>query len=123
MSSWLINNVEIMKSMCTHSRILYAGWLSMCSIGVRMAIGARRIDIQKMFIIEAVILTLFGGLLGVIVGSLISYILAIINGWAFFINSQPVILGFSVSVLVGILSGWYPALRASRLNPIQILTS
>jgi len=93
------------------------------SIGVRMAIGARRIDIQKMFIIEAVILTLFGGFMGVIVGSLISYILAIINGWAFFINTQPVVLGFSVSVLVGILSGWYPALRASRLNPIQILTS
>ena len=92
------------------------------SIGVRMAIGARRSDILKMFLIESVFLTLFGGALGVFFGFVVSYSWAYFNSWGFEMYWLPVILGFGVSVLVGILSGWYPALRASRLNPIQILS-
>lgn len=92
------------------------------SIGVRMAIGARRIDILKMFLIESVLLTLFGGCLGVVAGLLVSFGVAHFNQWQFFIDWAPIVMGFSVSVLVGVVSGWYPALRASRLDPIQILT-
>lgn len=90
-------------------------------IGVRMAIGARRIDILQMFLIESVFLTVFGGLIGIVLGIGISLALAIFSGWEFQIFYFPPILGFLVSVLVGILSGFYPAFRASRLDPIQTL--
>lgn len=90
-------------------------------IGVRMAIGARRIDILKMFLIESVILTLFGGALGVLIGVGISYALATTFQWGFHLYILPPLLGFLVSVLVGIISGFYPALRAASLDPIQTL--
>lgn len=92
-------------------------------IGIRMAIGARQSDILRMFLIESVMLTLFGGLLGVIIGVLTSYVLALFSHWEFYLFGAPIILGFAVSVFVGILSGFYPALRASKLDPIQTLTS
>lgn len=91
-------------------------------IGIRMAVGARSSDIMKMFLIEAVILTVFGGLIGIMIGVAISYILAIVTKWEFHFYILPPLLGFIVSVIVGIISGFYPAFRASRLNPIQTLT-
>ena len=90
-------------------------------IGVRMAIGAKRADIMKMFLIESVMLTVFGGVLGIAVGVLASFILALVTGWEFQFFLLPVLLGFIVSFLVGILSGFYPSWRASRLDPIQTL--
>lgn len=90
-------------------------------IGIRMAIGARRSDIRRLFLIESVILTLLGGVLGIITGVSISYILTVITGWGFHLLFVPPILGFVVSVLVGIISGLYPAHRASRLDPIETL--
>lgn len=90
-------------------------------IGVRMAIGAQRSDILKMFLIESVFLTLIGGAIGVVTGVLISYLLALLAGWQFHIYWLPPALGFFVSVLVGIVSGIYPAIRASRLDPVQTL--
>lgn len=90
-------------------------------IGVRMAIGARRIDILQMFLIESVFLTVFGGLIGILLGIGVSFALTIFSGWEFQMFYFPPILGFVVSVLVGILSGFYPAYRASRLDPIQTL--
>ncbi len=92
-------------------------------IGIRLAIGAKRRDILRMFLIESIILTLFGGILGIIVGLLISYILSLVSGWEFQVFLLPPLLGFVVSVLVGVLSGFYPALRASRLDPIETLRS
>lgn len=92
-------------------------------IGIRMAIGAREADILRMFLIESIMLTLFGGLLGVIVGISTSYILAVFAHWQFYFYGTPVILGFAVSVLIGILSGFYPAWRASKLDPIETLNS
>ena len=91
-------------------------------IGIRMAIGARQYDILRMFLVESIMLTIFGGLLGVMFGVLSSYILTVFTGWTFYFYVTPVVLGFFVSVLVGIFSGFYPALRASKLNPIQCLT-
>ena len=90
-------------------------------IGIRMAIGARQSDILSMFLIESIILTVFGGLLGIMLGVTVSYVLAVVTGWGFTLYLLPPTLGFVVSVLVGILSGYYPALRASRLDPIQCL--
>ncbi|PIZ04696.1 MAG: ABC transporter substrate-binding protein [Gammaproteobacteria bacterium CG_4_10_14_0_8_um_filter_38_16] len=92
-------------------------------IGIRMAIGARQNDILRMFLIESVMLTIFGGFLGVLIGVLTSYVLVIFTHWQFYFYFTPVLLGFAVSVLVGILSGFYPAWRASKLNPIQALAS
>ena len=90
-------------------------------IGIRMAVGAKRYDILRMFLVEAVILTLFGGIMGIIFGVGCSFILTIVTKWTFHLYLLPPILVFCVSVLVGILSGFYPALRASRLDPIQTL--
>lgn len=92
-------------------------------IGIRTAIGARQSDILRMFLIESVVLTVFGGFLGVFFGILTSYVLALFSGWTFYFYGTPVLLGFGVSVLVGILSGFYPAWRASKLDPIETLMS
>lgn len=90
-------------------------------IGVRMAIGAKRYDIQMMFLTESVVLTLFGGFLGVIIGEAIAFITAIFSGWEFHLYLLPPLIGFCVSALVGIFFGFYPARQASRLDPIQTL--
>lgn len=92
-------------------------------IGVRLAIGARRIDIQAMFLTEAVVLTLFGGLLGVILGETVAWTIAAISGWAFHLYLMPPLIGFVVSSLVGMFFGFYPARQASRLDPIETLRS
>lgn len=92
-------------------------------IGIRMAIGARQRDILRMFLIESIILTMFGGFLGVVVGVLSSYVFTLVTHWEFYFYVTPIILGFVVSVLVGIVSGFYPAWRASKLDPIQTLAS
>jgi putative ABC transport system permease protein len=90
-------------------------------IGIRMAVGARATDIRWMFLLESVTLTMFGGLVGVILGVTISVVLAEIAHWGFQFFALPPILGFVVSVLVGVLSGFYPAYRASKLDPIETL--
>lgn len=92
-------------------------------IGIRMAVGARQSDILRMFLVESILLTLFGGILGILVGVFTSYLFAVFSHWVFYFYFTPVILGFVVSVIVGVLSGFYPALRASRLNPIETLSS
>ncbi len=92
-------------------------------IGIRMAIGAQQGDILLMFLIEAIILTVFGGIIGIFFGVVISFGIAKFSEWGFQLFWMPIFLGFFVSVLVGILSGFYPALRASKLDPIQSLGS
>jgi putative ABC transport system permease protein len=92
-------------------------------IGVRMAIGATGKDIGVMFIIEAIVLTVIGGLLGIAVGVLISFIAAEVSGWGFSFFFLPPLIGFFVSALVGIVSGFYPAYKAAQLDPIDTLRS
>jgi len=92
-------------------------------IGLRKAVGARRSDIQLLFLIESITLSLFGGLLGVIFGIGASYIIASFSKWDFVIFLLPPIIGFSVSVAIGVFFGFYPAYKASRLDPIQCLRS
>ena len=92
-------------------------------IGIRMAVGAKRRDIQLMFLIEAITLTFFGGLLGVTLGIAASYFISVFANWQFKLFLLPPSIGFAVSVIIGIFFGFYPAYKASRLDPIQTLRS
>ena len=90
-------------------------------IGIRMAIGAKKNDIQYMFLTESVLLCVFGGLLGIITGILASYATAKISKWGFHLYLMPPTIGFLVSVLVGVFFGFYPAKRAASMDPIDCL--
>lgn len=92
-------------------------------IGIRKAVGAKRSDIQILFLVEAVALALFGGLMGVIFGVLTSFIIALFAGWTFSLFLLPPFIGFIVSVAIGVFFGFYPAYQASRLDPIKTLRS
>jgi putative ABC transport system permease protein len=92
-------------------------------IGIRLAVGAKRTDIAGLFLIESVMLSLTGGVLGVILGILIAFIIAKWWQWQFTFFFWPPVAGFSVAVGVGIFFGFYPAYLASRLDPIDALKS
>lgn len=92
-------------------------------IGIRRAIGARQIDIQLMFLLESIVLSLLGGIIGIGVGVAISFIIADYANWKFTVFFMPAAVGFSVSVFIGVFFGFYPAYQASRLDPIQTLRS
>lgn len=92
-------------------------------IGIRMAIGARRTDIQLLFLTESIILSLIGGIIGVFVGFLTAYLIASFSHWEFVFLLTPALVGFLISVMVGVFFGFYPAYKASRLDPIQTLRS
>ena len=90
-------------------------------IGIRMAIGAKTWDIRLQFIIEALILSLIGGLAGIIIGVTGSEILSALFGWPTIVSPLSILMSFSFSGLVGIFFGFYPAYKASLLNPIDAL--
>jgi putative ABC transport system permease protein len=92
-------------------------------IGIRMAVGATGKNIAMMFITEAVTLTVIGGLLGILIGELISFVAAELSKWGFQFFILPPVIGFLVAALVGIFFGFYPAYKASQLDPIQTLRS
>lgn len=90
-------------------------------IGVRRALGANRWDIQRQFLIEALILTLSGGIAGVGVGIAATYGLCLFFEWEFFLSPTSVVVGVGVSSAVGLLFGFQPAYQASHLDPIAAL--
>jgi putative ABC transport system permease protein len=90
-------------------------------IGIRKAIGARRKDIMTQFLIEAVTVTTLGGLLGVVTGFGLAYIISALIGFPLLISVASAVLGVTVSSVFGILSGLWPAWRAARLHPIEAL--
>jgi len=90
-------------------------------IGIRMAIGARASDIRTQFLMEALLLSISGGITGIILGTSASKIITGFLGWATVVSTGSVVLAFGFSVFVGIFFGFYPAWKASLLNPIEAL--
>jgi putative ABC transport system permease protein len=90
-------------------------------IGIRMAVGAQPLDIMVQFVIEAVALSMTGGMLGFLVGIVGSYAFSYFSGWSIVISPLAVFAAVGSSAVVGISFGLYPALKASRLEPIQAL--
>jgi putative ABC transport system permease protein len=90
-------------------------------IGIRMAIGAKTWDIRLQFIIEALTLSLIGGVAGIILGITGSELISIFAGWSTIMSPFSILLAFGFSGLVGIFFGFYPAYKASLLDPIEAL--
>ncbi|MCK9431774.1 MAG: ABC transporter permease [Candidatus Omnitrophica bacterium] len=90
-------------------------------IGLRKAIGANNKDIMTQFLIEAVLMSFIGGLSGVILGTVSSYIISVISGWSVRVSLSSVLLATIFSLVVGVVFGLWPAKQASRLNPIEAL--
>lgn len=90
-------------------------------IGLRKALGAEPMRIQMQFLIEAVVLSVFGGIIGVIIGEIVAYVGAVMLKTTYSASVSAIMLGLGFSPAVGIVFGWAPARRASRLNPIDAL--
>jgi ABC-type lipoprotein export system ATPase subunit/ABC-type antimicrobial peptide transport system permease subunit len=90
-------------------------------IGVRRALGAKQKDITSQFLVEAMVLAIGGGIIGVALGVLTPFIVSQLTDMPTIVTPVSVLLAFSTSGAVGIIFGWYPALRAARLDPIEAL--
>ncbi len=90
-------------------------------IGIRMAVGAKKNDILKQFLIESSVLSLFGGILGIGLGIGISDLISIITPLKTILTIEPIIISIIFSVGVGVFFGFYPAYKASNLNPVEAL--
>jgi ABC-type antimicrobial peptide transport system permease subunit len=90
-------------------------------IGLRMAVGARPQDILRQFLIEAVVLCLLGGLMGIIFGRGAALTVHYFGGWPIEVSIAAIVAAITVSAGVGIVFGYYPAWKASRLDPIEAL--
>jgi macrolide transport system ATP-binding/permease protein len=90
-------------------------------IGLRMAIGARRLDVLWQFLTEAVLLSIAGGVVGILTGVLASKIISAVAAWPTLVSAASIVGGFAFSAAVGIFFGYYPARKASRLEPMEAL--
>ncbi|HZQ99563.1 MAG TPA: FtsX-like permease family protein, partial [Chloroflexota bacterium] len=90
-------------------------------IGIRMAIGARPGNVLIQFLIEAVTLSVSGGVIGIVLGVAGSFALARVAGWQTAVTPPAILLSFGFAALVGVFFGYYPARSASKLDPIEAL--
>lgn len=90
-------------------------------IGLRMSIGGRSVDILLQFLIESVLLSVFGGLIGILLGFGASAVVEALTSWPISVMWGSVFLAFAVCTVIGVFFGWYPARRASGLDPIDAL--
>jgi putative ABC transport system permease protein len=90
-------------------------------IGIRMAVGARVWDIRLQFLIEAMLISLIGGAVGMTLGASGAVVLAGLSEWPARVSALSVVLSFGVSALTGLVFGYYPAAKASLMNPIEAL--
>ena len=90
-------------------------------IGVRRAVGARRFDILRQFLTESVLISVGGGLLGIGCGFFLAWLIARTAEWKTIVTAESVMIAFGVSVAVGVVFGIYPAMKASRIDPIEAL--
>ncbi len=118
--SLVVGGIGIMNSM------LIAVSQRVREVGLRKAVGARPVHILFQFLIESAFITVLGGLLGIILGVAIAFIAAVIiprlgYAWEFLIPPISIVIGFSVSFVIGISFGLYPALKASKVSPMEAL--
>ena len=90
-------------------------------IGLRMSIGARGVDILLQFLIEAILISITGGLIGVALGITASRLVNLFLSWPTYITESSIVLSFLVCAITGVFFGYYPAQKASRLDPIEAL--
>jgi len=90
-------------------------------IGLRMSVGARGIDILNQFLIEAILLSVTGGIIGVLLGIGSSYAVNVLARWPIYIQPWSIIMSFAVCTFTGVFFGWYPAKKAARLDPIEAI--
>ena len=90
-------------------------------IGLRMSVGARGVDILSQFLIEAILISITGGIIGVIIGCGASLIVKGVAHWPIFIQPWSVFLSFAVCTVTGVFFGWYPAKKAADLDPIEAI--
>ena len=90
-------------------------------IGLRLSVGGREKDILTQFLIESILLSIIGGLVGIGLGLLASQLVSIFMGWPVVVTTTPIVLSFIVCSFIGIFFGWYPARKAAGLNPIDAL--
>jgi putative ABC transport system permease protein len=88
-----------------------------------MAVGARRVDILWQFLLEAVGLSIVGGISGVAVGLVASLVISRLANWSLIVEPSSISIAVASSILVGVFFGWYPAFRASRLEPVEAIRS
>lgn len=90
-------------------------------IGLRMSVGARGVDILNQFLIEAILLSVTGGVIGVLLGIGASYAVKMFVHWPIYIELWSIIMSFAVCTFTGVFFGWYPAKKAARLDPIEAI--
>ncbi|MGH7412298.1 MAG: ABC transporter permease, partial [Candidatus Methylomirabilis sp.] len=90
-------------------------------IGLRLAVGARTRDLLTQFLVEAVTLSLIGGLIGIVLGVAVSASISYLAEWSTLISGSAILLAFAFSALVGVFFGYYPARKAAFLDPIEAL--
>ena len=92
-------------------------------IGLRMAVGGRRRDILRQFLVEAVALCMLGGMIGVVIGTIVAVIVALSAQWPVLISKEAIAIAMAAAAATGIFFGFFPARRAAHLNPIDALRS
>jgi putative ABC transport system permease protein len=90
-------------------------------IGIRLAVGARARDVLRQFLIEAILLSVVGGMLGILAGYWLAPLLTRFAGFPTLISIQSVTIAFTVSAIIGVVFGFFPALKAANLDPIDAL--
>jgi macrolide transport system ATP-binding/permease protein len=90
-------------------------------IGLRKALGAENRDIMIQFLVESVLICVLGGIMGILIGSLFSWVASVVFGWNAIVSLNSIILAFTFSVLVGMIFGIWPAWRAAKLLPVEAL--
>ena len=114
--------ISLVVSLIMISIITYTSVLERTKeIGLRMAIGAKSRDILMQFLFESAILSLAGGIIGIVLGLVVSYVASDMLDWPFVVSSMAVVLSFVVCAATGIFFGWYPAKKAASLDPIVAL--
>jgi putative ABC transport system permease protein len=123
--SWLLAGIAAVSLLVGGIGIMNITLLSVTErtreIGLRLAVGARSRDVRRQFLAEAVMLSVAGGTLGIILGVIASVVIARTLRWATIVSPWSIVLAFGMSAAVGVFFGWYPARRAARLDPIVAL--